>query len=269
MRIPPDCGRRGPCSRTGRRTHPPSRAGSRCESPSDPGPRHPYQRCRSPHGGTDPHGPGIRHRSVRIGDVGKRPARPFEQRADQADASGRADGRNQPLGIHRDAPVVTVDGCKGLSWSDGPQGIRVGVGLAQELRQAGRVVQSLKPAQVIEVRLLVGDETPRIRDLGIRIAGTEVMDGQSVRLGDGAQLRQRGGHLSGHRDRLSSQRRRMDCVIGIHSGVYSRDERVDRICPAWFLISRARRSIPPPTRSVDKRAVVPLTVRNALNTLGR
>ena len=153
-----------------------------------------------------------------IRNVGQRFPRPFEQRADQADATGRADGRNQPSGIHVDAPVATVDSREGLSRTDRPERVGVRVGFAQELRQRGRVVQSFEPAQVIEVRLLVGDEPPGIGDLGVRIAGAEMMDGQSVGLGDGTQFRQRGGHLSGHRDRLLGQRRRVECVIG-HGGL--------------------------------------------------
>ena len=134
----------------------------------------------------------------RIGDVGHRPARPFEHRANEADATGGANGGNQPLWPHRDPPVMAIHTGKTRAHAGWAERVGVAVGLAQKLTDLARIVHPFLLLAPREVRLAVGDIPARIGDFRMRIARAQVMDFQPLLFGDGAQIRQRRGHLPGH-----------------------------------------------------------------------
>ena len=104
------------------------------------------------------------------------------------------------------APVGAIDRRKRLAHAHGPQRIGVGEGFTKKLRQR-IVVVAFSFAQVLEKRRFVRQVTARIGDLGMRVTGAEVVNLQTLLLGNRAQIRQRSGHLPGDRNRLFADRR--------------------------------------------------------------
>ncbi len=140
----------------------------------------------------------------RVGDVRDRLAGAFEQRADEADAAGCANGWNEARRIDVETPVGAIDLSKRLARLARSERIGIGVRFAQILRQRSRIVQPFAHAKVLVVRGLVREKRARIGGLGMRITRAEMVNFQPVRFRDGAQVRQRCGHLPRHRNRLTS-----------------------------------------------------------------
>ena len=138
----------------------------------------------------------------RVGDVTQRHAGPFEQGAHQADATGCANGWNQPIRVKLDTPVPTVNRRKSLARTAWAKRVGVGIGLAEELGQFGGVIYPFLRRQVLEVVSLVGEKAPRVSHLRVGVARAQMVNLQTTGLCHRPQIRQGRSHLAGDRDLL-------------------------------------------------------------------
>ena len=73
-------------------------------------------------------------------------------------------------------------------------------------RQHIRIIQTFLLCQMLQVGGFVLDEAARIRDFRVRITRTQMVDLETLLLGELSQSRQRGRHFAGNGNRLAPQR---------------------------------------------------------------
>ena len=83
----------------------------------------------------------------RVGQIGNRLARPLEQRADEIDAPGRTDGRDQQLRVHPESPIQAIGARKNLARFLRSQRVGVGIALAQIFGQRIGIIAPLGRVQ--------------------------------------------------------------------------------------------------------------------------